>query len=383
MNTKEGTVFGGSLLVAGTAIGGGMLALPILTGLGGFFPAVIAYVLCWLFMATTAMLFVEVFLWSPKEVNIVSMAAMTLGRPGKVIAWILYIFLFYSLTVAYVSGGGGLVNELLHTPSWLGPLIFVLIFAPFVLIGPWAVDRINWILMIGLGISFVLFVVLGLGKVDLHSLLHRNIGKALLATPVIFASFGFQGLVPTLTNYLGRDRSKVKKAIFIGSSMPLAIYILWEALFLGIVPLEALEQAKELGQAAVTPLKNILGLSWLYVVGQFFAFFAIVTSFLGVTLALLDFLADGLKIKKSANGRALLSLIIFIPPMLFAMSNPCLFLNAVHYGGGFGCALLLGLLPILMVWVGKRKFESRFSYWLLGILVCFIFFELTIMAVLF
>ena len=94
MDKKTGTLFGGALLVAGTTIGGGMLALPILTGLGGFFPALVIYVLCWLFMATTALLFVEVFLWSPKEVNIISMAEMTMGGVGKVIAWILYLFLF-------------------------------------------------------------------------------------------------------------------------------------------------------------------------------------------------------------------------------------------------------------------------------------------------
>lgn len=380
MEKKSGTVLGGSLLVAGTAIGGGMLALPVLTGLGGFVPASVMYIVCWLFMAMSAMLLLEVFLWSPKEVNIVSMAQMTLGKAGKVVAWFLYLFLFYSLTVAYVSGGGGLVSGLLHIPAWLGPLIFVLIFAPFVLIGSWAVDRINWVLMVGLGISFVLFLVMGVSKMEFKPLLYRNWPVAMLATPVVFTSFGFQGLIPTLTTYLGRDQKRVKKAILIGSSIPLVIYIIWEALFLGIVPIKGLEIAKELGQGAVAPLKNILGASWLYGVGQFFSFFAIVTSFLGVTLALLDFLADGLGIKKSLNGRAILSLIIFIPPTLFAMFNPCLFLNALHYAGGFGCALLLGLLPILMVWVGKKKFQSEYSVWTLAIMTIFIFFELTVMV---
>ena len=380
MEKKRGTVFGGSLLVAGTAIGGGMLALPVLTGLGGFFPASIMYIACWLFMAMSGLLLVEVFLWSPKEVNIVSMAQMTLGKTGKIVAWLLYLFLFYSLTVAYVSGGGGLVSELLPIPSWLGPLIFVLIFAPFVLIGPWAVDRINWVLMVGLGLSFALFLGMGFTKMEFKPLFYHNWPVAMLATPVVFTSFGFQGLIPTLTTYLDRDQYRVKQAVLIGSLIPLVIYIVWEALFLGIVPIKGLEAAKELGQGAVAPLKHILGATWLYGVGQFFAFFAIVTSFLGVTLGLLDFLADGLGIKKSMNGRAILSLIIFIPPTLFAMFNPCLFLNALHYAGGFGCALLLGLLPILMVWIGKKKFQSKYSFWTLGVMTIFIFFELTIMV---
>ena len=39
-------IVGGTLLVAGTSIGAGMLALPVVTALGGFFPAFFIYLLC-------------------------------------------------------------------------------------------------------------------------------------------------------------------------------------------------------------------------------------------------------------------------------------------------------------------------------------------------
>nr|WP_237753546.1 aromatic amino acid transport family protein [Candidatus Protochlamydia amoebophila] len=38
MDHQKGSILNGSLLVAGTSIGGGMLALPVLTSLAGFFP---------------------------------------------------------------------------------------------------------------------------------------------------------------------------------------------------------------------------------------------------------------------------------------------------------------------------------------------------------
>jgi tyrosine-specific transport protein len=388
-----GTVFGGGLILAGTAIGGGMLALPVLTGAGGFLPAVVIYILCWLFMTATGLLLLEVFLWSKEEVNIVSMAKMTLGLPGKIAAWILYLFLFYSLTTAYVSGGGGLVKDLFEafdqkgTPPWLGPLIFVLIFAPFVASGAKSVDRINRVLMAGLILSFLIFIVLGIQHIEIDYLSRFSWPLALIATPVVFTSFGFQGTVPSITNYLERNPHKVKKAIIWGTTLPLLTYIIWEVLILGVVPIEQLEQAKLQGQTAVAPLKNILHIPWLYKIGEFFAFFAIVTSFLGVTLGLLDFMSDGLKIKKNLPGRLLLSLIIYIPPLTFAMINPCLFLNALHYAGGLGCALLLGLLPILMVWRGRYilKFKSVYALFggrvLLTLLILFVLFELIVMLV--
>ncbi|NGX62223.1 MAG: Tyrosine-specific transport protein [Chlamydiae bacterium] len=386
--TKGGHVLGGSLLVAGTAIGGGMLALPLATAEGGFLPASVLYVLCWLFMAGTGLLFMEVFLWSKREVNIVSMAHMTLGVPGKVVAWLLYLFLFYSLTVAYVAGGGRLVFgglDQFALPDWAGPLIFVAVFAPFVTIGAKFVDRVNTLLMFGLILSFLLFVVMGLGDVQIEPLKRQNWSLALWATPVLFTSFGFQGIVPTLTNYLDRDPQKVKKAIVIGSMIPLLVYILWEGLILGVIPLEELVLARNEGLNAVAPLKRVLEHQWLYLVGEFFAFFALVTSFLGVTLGLLDFLADGLKVKKNLRGRILLSCIIFLPPLVFAMLNPCIFINMLRYAGGFGCAILLGLLPILMVWRGRYslKFESKYSLFggrvILSLMILFILAELFVM----
>jgi tyrosine-specific transport protein len=388
-----GKVLGGALLVAGTAIGGGMLALPIITAAGGFIPAVSIYILCWLFMACTGLLFMEVFLWSSKEVNIVSMAQMTLGLAGKVFAWVIYIYLFYSLNVAYVSAGGRLVEDLFEAighvdySSWIGPLIFVILLAPFVCLGAKVVDRINFVLMGGLIISFLVFVFLGISHIQLNFLTHTNWPLALAATPVMFTSFAFQGLVPTLTNYLDRNPRTVKLAIVCGSAIPLLVYILWEGLILGVVPLEQLEATREKGLSAVASLKNVLHIPWLYLVGEFFAFFAIVTSFLGVTLALLDFLADGLKVKKTPMGRISLSLLIFIPPLIFAMLNPCIFLDALRYAGGLGCALLLGLLPIVMAWRGRYKLKFKSVYALPGgkitliLLSLFVLFELIQMVV--
>nr|NGX51671.1 Tyrosine-specific transport protein [Chlamydiota bacterium] len=70
---KQGSVLGGSLLVAGSCIGAGMLALPIVTGMVGFFPSFIMFIVAWLFMTTTALLIVEVLGWFKEPVNMISM----------------------------------------------------------------------------------------------------------------------------------------------------------------------------------------------------------------------------------------------------------------------------------------------------------------------
>ncbi|NGX43193.1 MAG: Tyrosine-specific transport protein [Chlamydiae bacterium] len=380
---KGGTLLGGSLLVAGTCIGGGMLALPVLTSLGGFVPSLVIYFFCWLFMASTGLLFLEVCHWMEGESNIVSMAEKTLGKKGKMAAWVVYLFLFYCLTLAYVVGCGNLVTQVLPIPQWAGSAVFVMIFAPFVFAGTRVVGRLNLFLMLGLGLSYIAFIILGYPFVKTEFLTERDWSLSLFALPVAFTSFGFQGIIPTLSSYMQKDVKKTALAILIGSFIPLITYVIWEWLILGIVPTYGeggLSQALHNGDNAIQPLKSFINNPRVYILGQYFAFFALTTSFFGVTLGLLDFMADGLKIKKNNRGKLLLSFLVFVPPLILACVNPNVFLVALDVAGGFGCALLLGLLPVLMVWSGRYhlKLPSSISLpggkTLLALLVAFVLF---------
>lgn len=384
---KSGNLFKGALLVAGTTIGGGILALPVVTSLGGFLPALLIYFLCWAFMASTGLLFLEVSTWMKGESNIVSMAQTTLGKPGKWAAWIIYIFLFYCLTLAYLVGCGNLISHLF--PSFIsahfGPLIFILLFGPFVYAGAHVVGHFNVWLMLGLALSYIIFVILGLPYVNYQNLMYRNWSLAILGLPIAFTAFAYQGIIPTLVHYMQSNVRLVRQAILIGSFIPFMTYVIWQWLIQGIVPTfgeGGLVEALDNGDNAVVPLKNFLDNPYIYLIGLFFAFFALVTSFFGVTLGLLDFLADGLRVKKDAQNKLWLCLVIFIPPLLISYSHPHIFLNALDYAGGYGCALLLGLLPILMVWVGRyvHGFRGTFVFpggrFSLLLLLLFVLFEL-------
>lgn len=365
----SGHLIRGILLVAGTSIGGGMLALPVLTSQVGFFPSLLIYLLTWLFMMCTGLLFLELSLWMGKGVNIVSMAERTLGQWGKAAAWCLYLFLFYCLTLAYIVGAGDLLSEVMKgsmgLQDWQGQILFLLLFGPFVYVGAHLVGRLNLFLMLGLGVSYLIFVVLGFSYVRKELLFVTDWSKAWTALPITFTAFAYQGIIPTLVDYMKRDVKETRLAIIIGSFLPFITYAIWQWLILGIVPIDgpnSLNEAIQEGQNAIYPLKNVLNISSLYVVGQYFAFFALLTSFLGVTLGLLDFWADGLQVKKTDWMRFLLCLLVFIPPLLIAFIHPNIFLIALDYAGGFGCALLLGLMPVLMVWSGRYRMGLRGEY---------------------
>lgn len=353
---------GGSLLVAGTSIGAGMLGLPVLTGIGGFIPSIGVYFLCWIFMTCTGLLLLELCLKLPPDVNLVSMAATYFGRWGKLAAWVLYLFLFYCLSVAYVSGGGGLLREWLGIHSvWGGGLLFILLLAPFVYFGAKIVDRLNLCLMGGLIGTYVLFIIFGLAQVNLSLLKGANWKAAVFSLPIIFTSFSYQGIIPSLVAYMRRDARKLRIAIISGTTLTFIIYLLWEFLILGIVPIGGefgLSEAGRLGQTAVQLLKHHVASGPIVAIGQAFGFFAISTSYLGVTLGLFDFLADGFRMAKKGIRRLFLAILTFVPPLAIALTKPGVFLSALTYAGGIGCALLLGLFPTMMVWVSRKRGEE-------------------------
>lgn len=365
-------LIGGILLVSGTTIGAGMLALPVSTGLAGFYPSLLLFVAYWIFFTFTALLMLEVNLWMGENTNLISMAKNTLGRWGEILSWITYLFLLYSLTTAYIAGSGPIVIDCVQSltgyklPFWAGAAPLLLIFGYFVYKGTRSVDLVNRLLMFGLVITYAAMVVFLTPHVEEKLLAHRNWKDLLIAVSVVATSFGFHIIIPSLTTYMHRDVKMLVKTILIGSFIPLVVYAVWEFLTLGIIPLEGpdgLIQGYVNGANGAHLLSDILGNTAISMIARFFSFFAIVTSFLGVSLSLTDFLADGFKIKKTRSGRMLLFVLTFLPPLAFALTDPRAFLSALEYAGAFGVVVLLGLLPALMVWFGRYRkgYHSEFK----------------------
>lgn len=359
---KNTRLIGGILLVSGTTIGAGMLALPVITGFAGFFPSVILLILYWIFMTYTALLMLEVNLGMPAGANLVTMAKSTLGRSGEFVSRLTYLFLLYSLTTAYLAGSGPIVIDFVKEmtgvsfPIWFGPIPLLLIFGSCVYKGTQSVDYINRLLMLGLVIAYCAMVVSLTPHVEKQLLGHADWKYLLIAVSIVATSFGFHIIIPSLTAYFERDVFLLKKAILIGSFIPLLVYVIWEFLTLGIIPIQGangvVEGYRE-GANGVNLLAAFLGHSALAMIARFFSFFAIVTSFLGVSLSLSHFLEDAFKIKSVRKERIMVYLMTFLPPLAITLLDPRAFLSALEYAGAFGVVTILALVPALMVWRGR------------------------------
>lgn len=362
MGGKQSRLIGAILLVSGTTIGAGMLGLPVTTGLAGFFPALLIMTAVWLFMMLTALYLLEVNLRIKDESNLISMVHQTLGKPGEIVAWLTYLLLLYALTASYIVGCSQIVGDVIGSlipkelPSGTWPTLIFLLFALFVYFGTAVVDQLNRLLMFGLVAAYLALIFFGVPRIESSFLTHVSWKNALPSLSVVATTFGYHIIIPTLTTYLERDVRLLKRAIIIGSLIPFVVYVVWQMIVMGVIPVYgevSLSEAAHLGVQITFFLNEVLANPWLSVAIRLFAFFAIVTSLLGVTLSLSDFLADGLKIEKTNVGKLALILMTFVPPFLFALFYPQGFILALKYAGIF-VVILLALLPALMAWFERR-----------------------------
>ena len=360
---KKPKLLGGILLIVGTSIGGGMLALPVSTSPAGFTNSIFFLILCWFIMTIGALLVLEVNIRLPLGSNMVSMAKSTLGVPGQIIAWITYLLLLYTLLSGYISGGGDVLHGLLqhldlNLPDWLASILFTSLFSLVVYSGIQTVDYVNRGLMFGkLGVYALLVFII---SPHIHfEALNAGSAKAITGSlMILITSFGFASIVPSMREYFNDDIVALRKVILFGSLIPLTCYIIWNAVIMGVVAREgqhgliALNSTQHMTSELTRALSVSVQSHWITGFFDFFSSICMITAFLGVSIGLFDFLADGFKIKKTGlQGKSILAL-TFLPPLAIVLFNPGIYLHALSYAG-ICCVILLLLLPAIMSWRGR------------------------------
>lgn len=326
-------------------------------------------------MTSSALLLLEASLWMKEGSHVISMASRFLGMPGKFVSWILYLFICYASIIAYTAGGGvqmaGFVNSILEIgiSRELGCGLFIILFGGVIYLGSHTIGRVNSMLFVAMIFAYFALVGMGLDEVHGEYLLNRRWSGSLLAVPLLLTSFSFQTMVPSLTPYLKRHSKSLRMAIVCGTALAFVVYGVWQWLILGIVPVDGpngLAEALKRGEPATQFIGEHVNGFWITPIADYFAFFAIITSFLGIALGLFDFLSDGLKIKKTGWGKVVLGVLIIVPTLFCAVKYERIFLIALDSSGGYGDSILNGLIPVMMVWIGRYRMNFTSAFRLPG-----------------
>ena len=388
---QGGSVIGAAALVAGTTIGAGILALPTATAATGFVPSTAALLSAWIYMTMSGLLIAELTLNRLVETGKPGQGLLELYKqqsPVLATAGVgAYFFLHYAMMVAYIAqGGNNLVNilenaivgsdvaaatttstaaaantmqQLVHSslPEGTGQAVFCAIVACSLLATNAAVlEQINNILVLAVFATFAAIVGIGAQTADFGALFasaNQHPELVVNCLPILFLALVYQNVVPTVVTQLEGDRTKITQAVMAGTTLPMLMFIAWNAVVLGNVV------ASGSGDAVADPIALLQAgagstTTLLAPLVTAFSSLAILTSMVGFTYGLVDAWTDVFQIpakgKEFEQSKLPLFALIFLPPLTLSVANPDIFYQALEYGGAFGVSTLFLVLPPIMVW---------------------------------
>lgn len=342
---------GATLIVAGTTFGAGMLALPMTSGKAGFINSSLLLIGMWAFTCFAALVTLEINLRNGGGYSISYLAEKIFGRFGKWVASLSIGLLFYALLAAYTTGGASFLKAGVESitgisaPFSVMAISFAVMLGVFVYSSTTHVDYANrFLLFVKVSIFFCLvFALVPFVKAQYLASPGSEPSSTWLAIPLFFTSFGFHGSIPTLINYVGPNVKYLRKVIIAGSIAPLFIYLLWQVVTLGVLPVMITGAEEQNVASFISHLNQATQSTAIEYCSNIFAFFGVSTSFLGVAIGLFDYLAESLKKANTKSQRFQTSLLTFLPPLFFALFYPNGFIMALGYA-----AIALSVLAVMM-----------------------------------
>lgn len=367
------TIFGGAMIIAGTAIGAGMFANPTATAGIWFSWSLLVFIYTWFCMWASGLMILEANIHYPSRSSFSTIVQDLLGSGWNIINGLSIAFVLYILLYAYITSGGGLTanyfNQItsLNIGQSLGSFIFCVIFAFFVWLSTKAVDRMSTILIGGMVITFLLSMGDLLANVQMPILLNSvaqgeqsYLPYILVALPACLVSFGYHGNVPSLVKYFNGDIKKVVQAITLGSVLALTIYLLWQFAIHGNLPRSefapVIAKDGDIG-ILLSVLSAYIETGLVAKMLNAFAYMALTSSFLGVALGLFDYISDLFKFDDSIMGRTKATFMTFLPPLLFSLNAPFGFVTAIGFAG-LAATIWAAIVPALLAQASRKRFPN-------------------------
>jgi tyrosine-specific transport protein len=371
-------------MLAGTAIGSGMISLPIVLAHIGIIPAICLMLCCAFMTYISALIRTELNLHSDSRFTLELVGLKFSGKGAAFIGNISLRLLQFALMSAYIYGLSAIIGN--------GSCVQKL----FVALGSFAILAFssNRIISVNQKLFTALLCVVAVSiacmmfQINLGTLPHRTnsilLPKLCVILPTLFTSFGFQGSLHSLTRFCENDPKLIKTACLWGSFLPAILYIAW---VVGVISLIFSTQPALFSKMAIHGIdineliQSLCFVSDAHIVKSavfMISVLAIVTSVIGVGLALVDDLDVALESflnRMRINermGRLVSAVIAVVPPTLIAILVPNAFVKVLSFAGMILAVIAIFLPAFLLSKVKDHMvFHLLRSKWL--IISCIVF----------
>ena len=365
------SVLGGTMIIAGTCIGAGMLALPVTSAGMWIYWSVVVLFVTWLLMLLSSQALLEVNLSYEPGDSFHTLVKDLLGPGWSIVNGLSLAFVLYILVYAYVSGGGSIVRQAALGIGWQAPpqivggLFFAIVLSACVWWSTWLVDRLSLIMMIGMVLSYLMSMTGLFSHIKIDVLLGDG-GLSSLGGYSVFiwatlatylTSLCFHASVPSLVKYFGKDSESINKCLVRGTLIAVFCYLTWLVIIDGVISraqfsgvITAGGNVGDLVAAAGANVDSGFILRML----ESFSSLAIATSFIGAGLGLFDYMADLCGFDNSRWGRTKTALVTFLPPTLCGLIWPNGFRAAIGWAG-LAATVWSVIVPALMLRAARRR----------------------------
>lgn len=362
-------LIGSILLIAGTCIGSGMIALPMVLAKIGLIPSIILMFIIWFLMYYTSLINLELNLQAGKGLALGRLGRYFSGRIAEIIGMVNLKILSYALLAVFIYGGSSIIQNLLsldisivYIGAWYAVISILVLLLPLKLI-----DYINRLLFIGILIVIAILIVGLIAMIKWYNLpLFSSRYKEILVwseiTPVVFTSFGFQVIFHTLTNYCNKNARTLKLAFLFGTLIPAIVYIIWTCSVLTVIhhenpvfyqqmvvgKVEVGELVKEL--SSIAKWQSVQLLVWII------STLAIATSVIGVGVGLCDSLKVSFSnLKCNSRIRDIIAAsTTILPAYIVTILIPNAFITVLGFAGMI-LVIIAILLPAYLLYKAKIK----------------------------
>lgn len=344
-----------ALLLAGTAIGSGMISLPMVLAKFGIVKTCIIMIIFSVLTFLTAII--------RADLNLNLCAESTLKDVGEafqcpwagIIGNFLLKLLTFALLSAYLFGFSSILcslfNNVFSQPVMMGVTTIGVALA-FLFASKFIVS-INKFLFIGMFCVFIGLVIELFLETPINFIPEQAKSIALnewtTIVPVIFTAFGMQGSVHSVTKFCNNDRTIIRNACAWGCIITATVYIIWTTAILMVVSntdanffqLMIEGKATNVGDL-VAVLSKAASSQSVQMVVWMVSICAILTSILGAGLALLDIFQQEWRVPKWK----MVSLIVFAPALV-SMFIPNAFIKILNISGVI-LALIAIVIPVVI-----------------------------------
>ncbi|SBS62934.1 Tyrosine-specific transport protein [Vibrio atlanticus] len=360
MNIK---MMGSSLIIAGTALGAGMLAIPMVLAQFGLLYGTLLMVLICFGTTYAALLLLEATIKAGGGLGLNSIARKTLGKQGQLITNGLLYALLICLLMAYILGAGDLLSKLLSNlgvdiSATTSQITFTLLAGAVVASGTGVIDKLNralFFVMLASLFATMVFLAPSMTQENLIQVTSHDHVDLIKTSAILFTSFGFMVVIPTLVSYNHEATDKqLRNMVIVGSLIPLVCYLCWLFAVVGNLSEEQFRSFKNVSDLmaafeAQSP--------WVGNVLSTFTGLALLTSFFGVAMSLFNQNRDMFN-----QNTAVTYCISFILPLAGSLLAADKFLQVLNYAGII-LVFLAVFVPLVMV--HKQRFmkvaEDRYS----------------------